>query len=402
MQTVCAPTFRPSAPNITLAELPVPGAVRDAALDYTLRTLPGGKRFFFGVNESEHSVRVELNGSFSQIDAETLEGYAPQSVFEVPPHGSLLAEENGDYSLIPVRAEHMREIVPEFYSAGQNCLTIENVSVGLENGEVLNGYLYGVYETLVKRGYRGKIHVSFSFRSDAARSIRLTAEKQEVRNERFNGEPILSFAQSEEDINFKTARLQARRGENVYEYDAELTDAAQVRSVLFEAGVPESLRNCFSYSTYMEQIYIEGEFDVKNGELVAARPKTAGNLTAQGHGKISAAVPNIPLRQRRRAASVCVPSESLPCAKFSAKGKGRRFCWATAPKWNWARERISLPCAALPRCATVTEPSTAYGMKSRAFPPIALRCAESGRTNIPIRTIRRSAKPSRSVCIRLF
>lgn len=268
--------------NITLAELPVPGAVRDAALDYTLRTLPGGKRFFFGVNESDHSVRVELNGSFSQIDAETLEGYAPQSVFEVPPHGSLLAEENGDYSLIPVRAEHMREIVPEFYSAGQNCLTIENVSVGLENGEVLNGYLYGVYETLVKRGYRGKIHVSFSFRSDAARSIRLTAEKQEVRNERFNGEPILSFAQSEEDINFKTARLQARRGENVYEYDAELTDAAQVRSVLFEAGVPESLRNCFSYSTYMEQIYIEGEFDVKNGELVAARPKTAGNLTAQG------------------------------------------------------------------------------------------------------------------------
>lgn len=71
----------------------------------------------------------------------------------------------------------------------------------------------------------------------------------------------------------------------MYEYDAELTDAAQVRSVLFEAGVPESLRNCFSYSTYMEQIYIEGEFDVKTASWSPPARKRRGILRHRAWGK---------------------------------------------------------------------------------------------------------------------
>lgn len=268
--------------NTRLQDLPKPSAVRRAEVDYTLRTLPGGKRFFFAVNEGDRAARIELNGNFAQVDLETGTGYAGQSTFEIPPHGSLLAEENGSYALPPLRASRSVTVTPAFVRSDPNCLTIENARVELEGGEVLNGYVYGIYETLIRRGYRGKMKVSFSFASDRAREIVLTAEKQSVYNETFNGEPVFSFAQSGEDINFKTACLQAQEGENVYEYEAELADAEQVRAVLFEASVPESLRNCFSYATYMEPVYIAGDFDVKEGGLVAARPKKAGDLTAAG------------------------------------------------------------------------------------------------------------------------
>lgn len=268
--------------NTETAQLPRPSAVREVKLDYTLRTLPDGKRFFFAVNEENAPSRVVLNGNFSRIDLETGTGYAAQSTFDVPPHGSLLAEENGDYTLAPLQPAHSLSVVPAFRSADPNCLTIENVRVRLENGEELCGYLYGVYETLVKRGYRGKMEVSFSFESDAARDITLTAEKQNVRNEQFNGAPIADFEQSSEDINFKTARLHAKKGKNTYSYEAELTDAEQVRSVLYSDSVPESLRNCFSYATHMEQVYIGGDFDVKDGVLTSSGPKEAGDLTRQG------------------------------------------------------------------------------------------------------------------------
>ncbi len=268
--------------NVRIEDLPRPAVIGKVELDYTMRTLPGGKRFFFAVNEKDEPSLVRLNGRFSRIDLETMTGYASQNEFEVPPHGSLLAEEDADYALLPFQALKSDTYTPEFRAADANCLTIENVRVELKNGEVLQGYLHGVYETLVKRGYYGKLHVSYSFESDAEREITLIAEKQAVKCEQFNGVPIVSFEQSAEDINFKTACLHARKGKNVYEYDAELTNAAQVRSVLYTDTVPESLRNCFSYSTHMEQIYICGEFDVQDGALKSAGKKKAGDLTRQG------------------------------------------------------------------------------------------------------------------------
>lgn len=279
----------PLRANIECKDLPKPAAVRAAGLDYTLRRLPDGRRFFFAVNEGDEPARIELNGDFAPINLETGEGFAPQSVFEVPAHGSLLAEENGSYVQPAFRAAKTVSLVPQFVGAAPNCLTVENVKVALESGETLHGYAYGVYETLIKRGYKGKMRVTYAFFSDAAREIELTAEKQKVCGERFNGEPI-AFVQSEEDINFKKARLQAKAGENVYEYEAELADAEQVRGVLFEASVPESLRNCFSYSTYMEPVYIAGDFDVKGDGIAAKQPKSAGDLTAQGMDNFCGAV----------------------------------------------------------------------------------------------------------------
>lgn len=141
--------------------------------------------------------------------------------------------------------------------------------------------MYGVFETLVKRGYCGKIRVRYVFESDAARKISLLCEKQNVRGERFNGKPV-RFSQDASDINFIRADVCAEAGENVYEYEADFADSEQIKNVLFDDAVPESLRNCFSYATLMEPVYLEGDFDASGDRLSAPAPKTAGELTKQG------------------------------------------------------------------------------------------------------------------------
>lgn len=96
----------------------------------------------------------------------------------MPPFGSLLLEENGAYKEPPFTAKRKQTIVPAFVGREKNCLTLENAQVLTENGETLSGYVYGVFETLVKRGYRGKIRVRYVFESDAARKISLLCESR--------------------------------------------------------------------------------------------------------------------------------------------------------------------------------------------------------------------------------
>lgn len=267
--------------NVSLVALPKPSAVVACECEYTCRTLDSGARFVFAVNDSAAPAKLSLTGRFSELNLETLEGFSPQSEFTVPPFGSLLLEENGAYKEPPFTAKRKQTIVPAFVGREKNCLTLENAQVLTENGETLSGYVYGVFETLVKRGYCGKIRVRYVFESDAARKISLLCEKQNVRGERFNGKPV-RFSQDASDINFIRADVCAEAGENVYEYEADFADSEQIKNVLFDDAVPESLRNCFSYATLMEPVYPEGDFDASGDRLSAPAPKTAGDLTKQG------------------------------------------------------------------------------------------------------------------------
>lgn len=265
-----------------LTALPRPKGIRSVDIDYTVRTLPNGKRFLFAVNESEQEREMTFDEPFSQIDVERGVGYAAQRTHRVAAHGSMLLEECGQYAERPYAAVRSEEIVPAYRGSTQNCLTIEGVRVALDDGTALDGYCYGVFETLVKRGYCGTIRVRYAFESDIDFDAVLTAEKQEVAKERWNGQEVC-FSDCEADVNFRSARVHVRAGENFFEYEAAFTQAEKIRSVLFEASVPESLRNCFSYTTFMEPVYIEGNFDVDGGKIVAQSAKSAGDLTACGY-----------------------------------------------------------------------------------------------------------------------
>lgn len=267
--------------NAGAAQLPRPACIAGAGVDYTVRTLANGKRFVFAVNDKDIADGIAFRSDFSLVEPEKDRGYAPQHVHILPPHSSALFEEGGGYTEPEFSAARRAETQPEFVRSSENCLTLENACVTSEEGKQLEGYVYGVFERMVRAGWSGEIAVRFTFESDAAREVSLIAEKQRVREERFNGQEV-TFAQSGEDVNFKIARVQAQKGKNVFEYRADFTDGERIRAVLFEDSIPESLRNCFSYSTYMEPVYICGDFDVRAGKLTAKGEKTAGDLTQQG------------------------------------------------------------------------------------------------------------------------
>lgn len=260
--------------------LPRPRGAVSVGIDYTVREI-GGKRFVFAVNEGDLPQTIRWEKKLSLIDLQTMRGYAPQFAVTVPAHSSALLEEEGAYATPAFTARRTCSLVPELIWSDANCLTVENVTVRTESGEELSGYAYGVYETLIRRGYRGKLFVQYLFQSDAPRTVLLSAEKQDVSDERFNGSPV-TFVQSGEDVNFKCAQVQAQAGENVYSFRAELSDADRVKAVLFDGSVPESLRNCFSYATRMEPICLFGEFDTEGFCLHTPCKKSAGDLTAQG------------------------------------------------------------------------------------------------------------------------
>ncbi len=268
--------------NCEIADLPRPSGVKGASVDYTVRVLESGKRFVFAVNSSGKAASITVGDGFSKVCLETGKRYDVHGKLVLQPHTSVLLEEGGTYGLNEVKAVKEYAISPRVVGANDNCLTIDQVCVTMDNGDSLQGYVYGVFETLVRRGYKGRIHVQFPFESEVNGVMRLTIEKQPIGKVYFNNR-ALSLEQSEEDINLRVAEIPVRKGVNTISYTARLHDTDRILAIAFNKEVPESLRNCFSYHTCIEPLYIHGKFDTRKGKIVAETPKCAGDLTAQGY-----------------------------------------------------------------------------------------------------------------------
>lgn len=272
------------AGNCKIEDLPKPICFKaDKTVSYTYRTF-NGFNFLFIVNENDKPVTVRTETAFSRIDLINGKCYRARREHVIPAGSSLFLEENGDYTEEFTEGKDEFVLLPEYKSSDDNNLTVEQVTVIKDNGETLTGYIYGVFETLIKSGYAGDLKVQFRFESDKDRIITLTREKQDIRNARFNGVSLVAFAQAEEDINFEFMTLYARKGENVYEYDIDFTVLRKAMEIFYKKDVPESMLNCATYHTGMEQIYIKGDFDVDGYALKEKTRKTAGDLSEQGYG----------------------------------------------------------------------------------------------------------------------
>ncbi len=261
--------------------LPCPACIARTDTPYTVRTLADGKRFVFAVNDGDAPRTLAVNGSFSAVDLVCGRGYAPQASYTLLPHTSLLLEENGGYTDTAFCETSRTTLVPAFCGSDDNCLTLEKACVTLENGERLEGYVYGIFERLVRRGYDGTFSAEFSFESDVDLPARLTAECQPVCDMRFNGvAPV--FGRDPLEQNFLVADVAVRRGKNVFTYTARLEDVGHLCDVLY-GDTPESLRNCISYHTCLEPVYLKGAFDSHGFHITAPAPKQAGDLTRMGY-----------------------------------------------------------------------------------------------------------------------
>ena len=261
--------------------LPRPEGVVQADTAYTLRRIKSGRRILFAVNDGEEERTLRVFGNFCAVDLVRGVGYEPRSDYTLPPHSSLLLEEEGGYTEKPFAEAARRTCIPAFIGSGDNCLTLECARVTLADGTRLEGYVYGIFERLVKTGYRGSMDVEFAFDSEVQLPARLTAERQPLTDLRFNGE-ALQWHGCALDCNFLTAEVSVRRGKNALTYRAECGELGALKEVLF-GNTPESLRNCVSYFTCLEPVWLEGAFDSRAFTLLPPSPKAAGDLTRMGY-----------------------------------------------------------------------------------------------------------------------
>lgn len=253
----------------------------DGEPSYSYRTIDG-REFVFVVNESEKPVTMTTKEKFSAYDptiGEAGEYHGGKTENIIPARSGMIFElgdigNSEDLSLFSA-------IVPEYVSADENTLVVDNVTVKTENGRTFEGYFHGVYERLVKSGFCGKAEVFFKFISDGNYPAKLIIEKQKTGYKSFNGEK-LNFKQSENDIGYEYSDINIKKGENVLSYTIDFEDGERVGKILYDPTVPESLRNCIAYETGIEQIFVRGDFDCENGKIVAKKRKVAGNLTSQG------------------------------------------------------------------------------------------------------------------------
>ena len=269
--------------NCAAEELPKPVKfTADGLVSYCYRTFDN-RNYLFIVNENKKPVTVRTEKPFSLIDLVCGKGYRAETEHVINAESSIILEENGAYLKPFGKFSARTDLTVKYLSSDKNSLTVERVTAEKENGETLSGYYFGVFETLIKSGYEGKLQVRYVFESDEDRKVTLIREKQDVYNVNFNGEPLERFTQAEEDVNFEYADIAVKKGENVYCYEVDFTALRKATAILYKKGVPESLLNCATYHTGMEQIYLRGEFDVDGYCLKRPSPKTHGDLTKQGY-----------------------------------------------------------------------------------------------------------------------
>ena len=251
----------------------------DGDVDYTYRKI-GGEKFLFVVNEGKNPVQITTDEVFSPLNL--LSGtYGGGAKVNVVPRESSLILALGEYGS---RAEFkpIKIVVPSVKRVGLNALTVDRVNVVTSDGTVVSGYFHGVFEKLVKRGYKGEISVSFKFESDGNYKGELVVEKQKNYDVLFNGK-TLNFTEFKLDAGFNVAEIEISQGENEFSYKFDFSDCARLAKVLYDPTVPESLRNCVAYESGVEQIYVLGDFDVDESErIVGRKEKSAGDLTSQG------------------------------------------------------------------------------------------------------------------------
>lgn len=305
--------------NCAIDELPKPIVVNFSDdVSFSYREI-NGTRFLFAVNENDTPVNVRTEKSFSEVDLNSKTAYKSKNEHIIQPKSSIVLEENGAYSDEKPKFLKETDLVPSVIGEGLNSLTIENVSVACENGENLAGYNYGVFETLVKREYSGTLRVAFEFESDKERTILITVEKQSAaRDEKFNGKGV-SFFQSVEDAGFKSSEVIAKKGKNFYGYSVDFGRLSGKAKILYDGSVPESILNCFTYDTGLEQVYVCGEFDTEGYKLVEKKQKNVGNLSEQGlsnfYGKVIYAIDLCAIIRKTKS---CGKISLLPVGDFAA------------------------------------------------------------------------------------
>ncbi|MBR2336425.1 MAG: hypothetical protein IKA61_00565 [Clostridia bacterium] len=157
-------------------------------------------------------------------------------------------------------------------SLTDNSLTIDKAQVSLDGVNYSrNAYVMAIFNDLINKRHLGKIYLKYSFTvKEIPDRIYLESEQMSIISCSVNGKKIEFTGKGSLDRSFITADLNGLLKEGVNEiiYEIDFYQRKHVYFVLSDVTPEkESLKNCLSYDTELESIYIRGDFGVYDDNL---------------------------------------------------------------------------------------------------------------------------------------
>ena len=158
----------------------------------------------------------------------------------------------------------------------------------------------GIFEQLLKERYEGTLYIKYEFDVEkVSKNLGLIVEKNDGMKLAVNGHSICASRIWERDHQFERFDISpwVVNGKNEIVTEIQFYQSESVYYALFGENVTENLRNCLSYDTEIEPIYLAGDFGVygktfkqgkKEGILLGSgfclgeAPREVENLITEG------------------------------------------------------------------------------------------------------------------------
>lgn len=271
--------------------------------------------FLYVVNLDERGVdlKIKLNSKYPVIyDLETKQT-KPLTIVDgkVELHldfagSAVIFESDEPYAIQCASEQKDIDVSGEWKVVGMtdNSLTIDKARLsfdGVNYGD--KTFIPAIFNSLIKKQYLGKIYLEYEFTAkEIPQNIYLESERMGIISCSVNGKKIEFTGVGSLDRSFITADIAnlVKVGANEIIYEIDFYQSEHVYFVLSDVTPEkESLKNCLSYNTELESIYVRGNFGVYDdgvtfdesgamitqGEHYIAKAKTAllpDNFTVQG------------------------------------------------------------------------------------------------------------------------
>ncbi len=278
--------------TLTLKELAKTNAVKlktDGKTEYTYRKSEElGFEFLYLVNTEKTDSQITVPKGYARLDLNALTRTEHPSSFVLPAgEGIILVQDTGEKS--PAYTSS-REMIRLFSCAGMddNNLTLDVVRLskdGKNYGE--EEPIVEAFDRLLREEYSGRLFVKYLFHvNGVGKKLILRREKGKYDSTTLNGIK-LDFDDSAFDSMFEEADVMnaLKEGDNEYVCSMKFVERPQVYYALFSPDATESMRNCLSYDTEIENIYLLGDFTVDENRALCAPslPDSARKIDGQGY-----------------------------------------------------------------------------------------------------------------------
>lgn len=257
----------------------------DHPVEYTHRK-GDDYELLYVVNEGAADAQVTVPAGYRALDLLSLRCSRAGRTVAVPAQSSAVLIKGKAGAAAPAFGPE-RDILPQFrfVSADANSLILDYVSVSKDGVKYADPVYYAALgDDLIKSEYKGKLFVKYAFTVETPCKLVLLKERDRGRNRCVNGRPV-TFRKNDFDVNFIEADITdlVRRGVNEFTYEIHYYQRPVVKYALFDPEATESLRNCLTYDTEIESVYLMGDFSVNENRAVAA-PAAPAMTDTQNQG----------------------------------------------------------------------------------------------------------------------